>query len=641
MTTSTDVYGLGAILYALLTGRAPFGGTAVIDTLEQVRERAPESPRKLNPRAPRDLEVICLKCLEKDSRRRYASADALAEDLRRWLAGEPTAARAVGVVERACLWARRYPTAAALAGVSLVAMIAMIAAGFFIAYNGELKRANRAIEEARGKIEAAYASESAARRRAEAAEDEFRNALDLANCSLDVMQITSRSLGQGRLSVGFPAADEPDFKGQLLLSFPAANSPEFDEAIAQNQGIAERTAYYIEEAMGAIRSGVKARSRVTGGRWQGYYDTIRGRLLAMKVRCYEYNWACARMKRDPPRFTNPEHNAWRLVPDTNILYSKIATAAAREAEALLRRVVAEHPGTPWAMMAQRELKDPFGFKWVETYVNPAVHETRTPGGARTSLPSHSRKALLSFATRLARQGYRERALEELDRVGDPTPGTADEFEVLQQRGDLFALLGLWDRAVADYNESVRLRPEDRWTRHRQILALLAVGERRAAQQAAFDLPDRFRREAIPIVAMDVARCLVLAPGEVANQEASVRLAAVALKGLAGGLNHAALDTLGAALYRAGRFEEAIRRLEEANMARPGAEEPLDWPFLAMAHHRLGHHEEALRWLDRLRNRQPSTDPGQFWKEVEVRLLGSEAEAVIVYDPGFPSDPFVH
>ena len=590
---------------------------------------------------PRDLEVICLKCLEKDPRRRYASADALAEDLRRWLAGEPIAARPVGVVERAWLWARRHPTAAALAGVSLVAMIAMIAAGFFIAYNGELKRANRAIEESRGKIEAAYASESAARRRAEAAEDEFRNALDLANCSLDVMQITSRSLGQGRLSVGFPAADEPDFKGQLLLSFPAANSPEFDEAIAQNQGIAERTAYYIEEAMGAIRSGVKARSRVTGGRWQGYYDTIRGRLLAMKVRCYEYNWACARMKRDPPRFTNPEPNAWRLVPDTNILYSKIATAAAREAEALLRRVVAEHPGTPWAMMAQRELKDPFGFKWVETYVNPAVHETRTPGGARTSLPSHSRKALLSFATRLARQGYRERALEELDRVGDPTPGTADEFEVLQQRGDLFALLGLWDRAVADYNESVRLRPEDRWTRHRQILA--HSRGRRAPRGAAGGLrpPRPLSQGGHPHCRHGRRKVFSAHPrrgGESRGFGATGRCRA---EGPGGRAESCCSRYTRHALYRAGQFEEAIRRLEEANMARPGAEEPLDWPFLAMAHHRLGHHEEALRWLDRLRNRQPSTDPGQFWKEVEVRLLGSEAEAVIVYDPGFPSDPLVH
>ena len=64
-----------------------------------------------------------------------------------------------------------------------------------------------------------------------------------------------------------------------------------------------------------------------------------------------------------------------------------------------------------------------------------------------------------------------------------------------------------------------------------------------------------------------------------------------------------------------------------------------WPFLAMAHHRLGHRDEARRWLDRLRARQPSTDPAQFWDELEIRLLRGEAEAVVLYDPVFPDDPF--
>lgn len=78
---------------------------------------------------------------------------------------------------------------------------------------------------------------------------------------------------------------------------------------------------------------------------------------------------------------------------------------------------------------------------------------------------------------------------------------------------------------------------------------------------------------------------------------------------------------------------------EGIKGRKGTEEPADWTFLAMAHHRLGHREETRRWLDKLRNHHPSTDPNRFWDELEIRLLRSEAEAVILYDPVFPANPF--
>jgi serine/threonine protein kinase len=94
ITTATDVYGLGAILYALLTGEAPFGGESLIETLDAVRSRPPEPPRKRSANTPRDLETICLKCLEKDPRRRYASAQALADDLHAWLDLRPISAPA-------------------------------------------------------------------------------------------------------------------------------------------------------------------------------------------------------------------------------------------------------------------------------------------------------------------------------------------------------------------------------------------------------------------------------------------------------------------------------------------------------------------------------------------------------------------
>ena len=320
------------------------------------------------------------------------------------------------------------------------------------------------IEESRLKLEAAYASEAAARRQAEAAEEEAQNALDLANCSLDVMQITTTSLGHGQLSVGLPATDEPRFSSQLSLGFSAVDSPEFKAEMVRNQGLAERIAYHIEEAMLAMKRGTKARTRVTAGRWQGYYDMILGRLLAIKVRCYEYNWACAIMKRNPPRFENPKSNAWRLVPSEVISYSEKAKAAAKEATVLLRRVVDEHPGTPWAMMARGELRDPLGFKWVETYVDPFARDAQASGRTEKPSPWYLQRTQLNIATRLAKQGLLEEARKALSQVGDLTPGAADASEVIKQRGELSAVLGLWDRAAADYSESVRLRPEDPFTR---------------------------------------------------------------------------------------------------------------------------------------------------------------------------------
>ena len=214
---AADVYGLGALLYECLTGRPPFEGPQHV-VLARVLGDEPAPPSRLAPKAPRDLETICLKCLSKEPSRRYGSAEALADDLRRFLADEPVQARPVGRLERAVKWARRRPAAAALVGVTVLALVALaVLSANLIVARSDAENKRKAAEKQTG---IALEKEGTARQeaaKAERASEYLVSIFELADPQGQRGTMTARQiLDAAEKEIPQKFADQPELRDKLL-----------------------------------------------------------------------------------------------------------------------------------------------------------------------------------------------------------------------------------------------------------------------------------------------------------------------------------------------------------------------------------------------------------------------------------------
>jgi eukaryotic-like serine/threonine-protein kinase len=233
LTPATDVYALGAILYEMLTGRPPFKAATPVDTMMQVTQDEVVPPRKLQSATPSDLETICLKCLEKEPTKRYASATALAEDLQRYLRGEPILARPANTVERFVKWARRKPTLAGLLGMVMVALLILSAAVVLLWQANNRETLLREVAEANARR--AWEKEEEARTAQKKAEELFRTSRSIV---VEVLAAVTET----------PLLQQPSLREvrKLLLEKAVPLFERLLVAWSADQGTLEETARYYD-----------------------------------------------------------------------------------------------------------------------------------------------------------------------------------------------------------------------------------------------------------------------------------------------------------------------------------------------------------------------------------------------------------
>jgi serine/threonine-protein kinase len=651
---AADVYSLGAILYELLTGRPPFRGETAAETVQQLLTHDAVPPSRLNPRVSRDLETICLKCLRKEPRQRYASAAALAEDLDRFLRGEAIAARPERLPGRLARRVRRRPIVSAAVAAATLAAVALVGGGLrLISERTATKRA--ADEDLREMVrwlnrsswpEARAALERARGRLGDRGSAELRRRLDQGARDLDLAARLEAMCLELTPAMMNPPVDQPDrLYDQVFRGAGLGQVGDDPEAVSVRVRDSD-----IRAALVAALDHWSAVTREPGHR--------RWVLTVARLADPDPTGWRARA-RDPAVRENPAALAEVIdtatvadqPPQLLLALGKHLKPDSPERLPFLRRVQRAHPGDFWAnlslgdaLLGRFQLAEAIRYYQAAVAIRPQVELGYRRLGFALGTASRIEEGVESdrravdiepgspgprflLAWTLSRLGRHDEAIRHLQVAVRLRPEGARFRTVL---GDNLAVRGRYAEALDFYREAAALDPKDPSTRSkvRSILVQLGRGEEaRAAWQTALDadppehdawygyaefclflgredehrrarqvLLGKFGAAIDPVVAARTARACLLLPAtedEIRQAAALAERAAAAEPSKYPGIYPSLLFVPGLAEYREGRLDRAIATMRGDASRMYG---PAPRLVLAMALHRSGRVGEARKVL---------------------------------------------
>jgi serine/threonine-protein kinase len=651
---AADIYALGAILYEMLTGRPPFLAETPVETLRQLVSLDPVPPSRLNAKVPRDLETICLKCLSKDPPRRYLAAAALADDLHRFVCGEPIGARRPGPLERIGKWVKRRPTVAVLIGASILLTAVLISALFWNAVQqanrrhgieANLREINHLQEQARW-TDAGVALQQLDAELHAAGINDWRERVDQARRDLELVTELD-NIHLTRLT------------GGNLPYYKAAADRRYADAFAKS-GLAKVNDAPDEVARRVNASAVRLALNAAMDEWAvcSSDQLLRHWLLTISREADRDSPIWGNRIRDSAQWNNKAAltDLAKTVPTSGISVSLLLALAERLAAAegdpteFLRRVQRDHPNDFWANMILGDTLladspvEANGYYRAALAIRPQAVVAYTALGDSLRHQKRYDEALgcyrqaldidASYARNLTNMGNLFRDLHQTDDAiayyrkaldADPNyawahfdlantlrdSGRADEaIEYYRQfnaigpsipfvanivRADLVRR-GRGEEVRLEWKKALELDPpgHDPWFGYAELC--LFLGNEDEFRRARQDLIRRFGDTNNPYAAEKTARAILLMPPSAEELQTAVKLAEVAV---------AAKSTTkewiypyyvfakGFAEYRQGHFDSAIAIMDSEAGTVMG---PCPRFLKAMAEYRLGHEQEARKML---------------------------------------------